>query len=265
MNSTTHEPVKTKKKPAPVLRFIGLLYGFSAFAVAVAIWPFMVIFMGNLRYVADPWLNPSVDAGHSLGSWTAVLINIFLLLLFGLQHSLMSRNFVKQAIEKIVPKDLERSTYVHAANIAMILLLVFWQPLPYILWDLGSGILADIMWGLFGLGWLILLAGGTSIDLLELWGLRQAISWFKGEPYRELPMKTAWLYERVRHPQYLGILIGVWTGPYMTVGHILFALGFSLYIMIGLRYEERGIIERYGKGYEDYRQRVPALIPKLRK
>ncbi len=263
MSNTMHEAKNTGKKPALLMRFIGLLYGFSAFAVAVAIWPYMVIFMGNLRFVSHPWVNPSVDAGASLGGVAAVLINIGLLVLFGLQHSLMSRNFVKRTIEKIVPKDLERSTYVHAANIAMILLLMFWQPLPYVLWDLGRGIPADIMWGLFGLGWLILLAGATSIDLPELWGLRQAVSWFKGEAYHELPMKTAWFYERVRHPQYLGILIGVWAGPYMTAGHVLFALGFSLYIMIGLRHEERGIIERYGKGYEDYRRRVPALIPKL--
>ena len=244
-------------------RLAGLFYGLSAFGIALSIWAYFLVFMGNLRYPANPWVTPSVDVGSSVGGWQAVLINISLLSLFGLQHSVMSRVHVKNAIAKIVPQDLERSTYVHAANLAMILLLLFWQPIPVQLWAFDHNIIADMLWGIFALGFLIILWAVTSIDLLELWGVRQAWSWFKGQPYQELPMKTHWLYEQVRHPQYLGILLAIWFSPYMTVGHILFATGFTVYIWVGLKYEERDLVRRYGDGYKEYQQRVPALFPRF--
>ncbi len=244
-------------------KIAGLFYGLSAFVIALSIWAYFLIFMGNLRYVSDPWLSPSVDVGESVGGLVAVGINIFLLALFGLQHSLMSREFVKNFLKKLVPEDLERSTYVHGANIAMASLLVFWQPIPILLWDVNHTMLADILWGAFALGFVIVVWAVSSIDLFELWGVRQSWAWFKGKPYQELPMKTHWLYEQVRHPQYLGIFLAIWFGPYMTVGHILFAVGFTTYIWIGLRYEERDLIRRYGEGYKDYQQRVPAIFPRF--
>jgi len=242
-------------------RLPGLFYGVAAFAMALAIWPYFVIFLGNLRYVEHPWVSPSVDVGASVGGIAAVLINVGLIALFGLQHSLMAKPVVKNAILKLVPKDLERCTYVYAANATMIAIVLFWQPIPMVIWDFCDSVWADVSWVVFGLGWLTLAAGASSIDLFEIWGLRQAHAWYRGVPYKELPMKTSWLYTQIRHPHYTGILLGVWSGPYMTVGHVLFAAGFTLYILVGMRHEERGLIRRYGDDYAAYRARTPALFP----
>lgn len=246
-----------------VLDFLGLAYGLGAFVMAFGIWSYFALFLGNFPPRSTPWIEPTVSVGPSLGTLPAFLVDVGLILLFGLQHSLMARPHFKAWLTRFVAPNLERSTYVFAANIAFVLLLVFWQPIPMVLWDLGDGVWEDLVWYVFGFGWIILLLGIVSIDPYELLGLRQAWAWFQIRPYEARPLKTHWLYRYIRHPLYLGVLVMVWAAPYMTLGHLLLAVGFTLYIVIGMRLEERDLVHTRGESYRTYQQTVPALLPRF--
>ena len=259
-DAVPHQPGQTKIPSYPA-RLLGYLYGLSAFLIASAIWPYFVIFLGNLRYRSSPWIEPTIDVGPSAPIITAAAINIALIALFGLQHSLMARTRFKKWLARFIPPGLERQTYVHGSNIAMIALFVFWHPIPIVIWDAGSGPAKDVLWGIFALGWIITLAASASIDLFHLWGLRHSWAWYQGREYVPPPFKERWMYRYVRHPIYFGILIGFWATPYMTVGHALLATGMTLYILIGMRYEEAGLIARHGDSYRKFQRTVPALIP----
>lgn len=244
-----------------ILRYLGLAYGVAVFVMALGIWAYWAVFLGNLPPRSIPWIEPSVSVGPALATLPALFIDIGLLFLFGLQHSLMARSSVKDWITRFVAPDLERSTYVFAANLAFILLLVFWQPIPFVLWDAGDGIAEDIVWSIFVLGWVVLILSLAAIDSAELLGLRQAWAWFQNRPHESLPLKTRWLYSQIRHPLYLGVIIVVWAAPFMTVGHLLFAVGFTTYIVIGTYFEERDLLRSGGESYRAYQQAVPAFVP----
>ena len=156
------------------------------------------------------------------------------------------------------PEGLERATYVHASNLTLWPVLLFWQPIPIVLVDLSS--VRPLMMGIYWVGWLIVLLSSLNIDLLELWGLRQAWSWSRGEVYEPPPFKESWLYRQVRHPIYLGLLIAFWATPQLTVGHALFAGCMSAYIFIGAWFEERDLVRKHGESYRDYQRKVPAYL-----
>ena len=240
-------------EPSNSVRLLGLAYGLSAFVVMCAFWAYFVAFLANAPRLRAPWTSPSVDVGATLDHPAlAALVNLGLIALFGLQHSLMARPRLKAWWAAAIPPAFVRVTYVHAANAALWMLVLFWQPLPGIIWQ-ADGILRAALWTLFVLGWITLLAGALSFGLLELLGIDRVWGWYRGLPEKTSRLKTHWLYDWVRHPMYVGVLLGVWATPRMTVGHALLAAGLTLYVMIAMRYEERDLRAAFGEAYQRWR------------
>ena len=259
---TSHAFVPTKTEPpGGPLRTLGLLYGLAAFFGALALFLYAVPFLGNLRILKHSVLEATVDLGPTTALPWAILIDCCLILLFGLQHSLMARAGFKRWLARYVPEGLERATYVHASNLALWPVLLLWQPIPYVLVDLSA--VRALMTAVYLAGWLIVLVSSLNIDLLELWGLRQAWSWSRGETYTPPPFKESWLYHQVRHPIYLGLLIAFWAAPQLTAGRALFAGCMSAYIFIGAWFEERDLVRKHGQAYRDYQRKVPPYLPRL--
>jgi methanethiol S-methyltransferase len=232
-----------------------------AFVTAFGLFVYAVPFLADVHIGKIPLVSPTIDAGPSASTPLAVLVDCCLILLFGLQHSLMARAGFKRWLTQWVPSGLERATYVHGSNLALWPALLFWQPLPALLLDLSS--LRALMTAIYLLGWLIVLLASLNIDLLELWGLRQAWSWSRGETYQPPPFKQRWLYNQVRHPLYLGLLLAFWATPHLSVGHALFASGMTAYILIGTWFEERDLVRKFGESYRAYQRSVPAYFPQF--
>lgn len=253
MTSGSHTTIAGSWRDRPI-RLLGLAYGVSAFVFAWAFWIYFIVFLANAPKVRAPWIEPSVDVGPTASNQLlAGLANVALIALFGLQHSLMARPRFKAWWASKIPVAFERATYVHAANATLWLLVLFWQPLPTLVWHTDHTILRGALWALFGLGWIVLFVGAWGFGTLDLFGLSQVWSWYRGRPLQPLSLKTHWLYDWVSHPMYVGVLIGVWATPRMTIGHALLAVGFTLYMVIAMRYEERDLAAKYGESYKRWR------------
>ncbi len=247
--------MKTASRNAAA-RAAGLAYGWLAYGMTFAFFAYLVLFLGNIPSLSDPWVSPSVDVGRSDPPFVSALIDLGLVALFGLQHSAMARPGFKAWWTRIVPQELERSTYVMAASLVGFIMVVFWQPIPLVIWDI-SGLGETVMWALFGIGWALLLASGISFSLFDLLGIRQARAWYRGRAAPPLTLKTNWLYDWMKHPMYAGVLLGLWMTPHMTVGHALMAGGFTLYILIAMRFEERDLSRNFGDAYQAWRSGCP--------
>jgi methanethiol S-methyltransferase len=236
-----------------------LLFGILAYLVFFATFLYLVAFVGDL-----PWAPRTVDRGHpAVGLAHAVAADLGLIALFGVQHSVMARQRFKAAWTRIVPPPLERSLYVLFASLALIVMFVFWHPIPAGLWTVGTPAAVTLLWGLFGLGWLIVLVSTFLLSHFELFGLHQVWAHAGG---REMPapvFRTPLFYRRVRHPLYSGFLLAFWATPHMSAGHLLLAVGMTLYILIAIRHEERDLVGLFGADYEAYRGRAGMLVPKL--
>lgn len=200
----------------------------------------------------------------SLSPWLAGVLDLGLIALFGLQHSVMARPAFKQWMSAAVPAHLQRAVYVVATSVMVALLIVLWQPLPTMIWQMQDGFNAMLVWMLYGIGWLLLVAATFMIDHFELFGLAQPFRHWRNLLPPDDEFRTSWLYRYMRHPIYSGWLVIFWATPQMSVGHLLFAIGMSAYIVVGIVYEERDLIAAFGERYRDYRRRVPALIPGLK-
>jgi methanethiol S-methyltransferase len=232
----------------------GLAYAWSGVAIMSIFWISFVIFLSSPKKILNYWPLPTVDHGGCLETtWLAAIVNSGLILLFGLQHSVMARPWFKQTVMGRIPTALERCTYVHMANVALFALIVLWQPIPAVVWDVGNGIWREALWAVFTAGWIILFLGAWSFGIFELLGLTQMRAWTNGKPARSLELKTGWIYRWLRHPMYVGVLLGVWATPRMTAGHLLLATGLSAYVLIGMRYEERDLSAQYGSQYRRWR------------
>jgi methanethiol S-methyltransferase len=235
-------------------RVAGLIYGLAGAGIMAAVWPLFGIFLSNAPRSAAPWLERSADVGFGVEDpLLAGAIDLALIAAFGLQHSLMARPVLKRRWRALLPAALERATYVHAANVVLLALIVLWQPIPIEVWRVDHPMLRDACWAAFALGWLILLAGALSLGMGELLGVRQALDWYWGREPEPLPFKTQGLYRWLRHPMYVGVLMAVWATPYMTLGHALLAAGLTIYILIAKRYEERDLNRTYGNLYRRWR------------
>ncbi len=234
-------------------RLLGLLYAWSGFAIMWAFWICFVVFLANPRWLVENWPLPTVDQGgwvrHPLA---AASIDIILIALFGLQHSLMARPWFKRHVTGRLPAAFERCTYVHAANLALFALIVFWQPIPLLVWDVTAP-LRDILWAVFSAGWLILLFGALSFGIFELLGVQQMRAWCRGLSAHSSRLKTGLLYRLLPHPMYVGVLLAMWATPRMTLGHMLLAAGMTIYVLIAMRYEERDLARRFGPAYSRWR------------
>lgn len=242
-------------------RAIYLLFGVLAYLVFFASFLYLIAFVGGLPYVPR-----SVDHGGDVaGLPVAIAVDLALVLLFGLQHSVMARKGFKAAWTKIVPVPAERSMYVLFASLALIVMFVFWHPIPVDLWNVANPYAAYMLWGLFGLGWLIVLVSTFLINHFELFGLHQVWSHARGGALPEPEFRTPLFYARVRHPIYAGFVLAFWATPHMTVGHFFLAAGMTVYILIAIRHEERDLVSLFGDQYEDYRGSAGMLFPRLRR
>jgi protein-S-isoprenylcysteine O-methyltransferase Ste14 len=233
---------------------LGQTYAWSGFAIMWGFWICFVIFLAQPHQILPYWPLPTVDeGGASLHPAAAALVNLLLIALFGLQHSLMARPWFKQWWAASVPPAFERCTYVHMANLALFALIIFWQPIPVELWSVPRGFWHDALWAIFACGWIILFLGARSFGILDLLGIEQMRSWCKDGRPRPPRLKTGLLYRWLRHPMYAGVLLGVWVTPVMSVGHALLAAGLTCYVLIAMRYEERDLARRFGAAYDRWR------------
>lgn len=229
-------------------------YGLVCYAVFFATFLYAIGFVGNL------WVPKSMDGPPAAPLAQALLIDLALLALFAIQHSVMARPAFKRRWTRLVPPPAERSTYVLFSSLALLALFALWQPLGGVVWDVAAPAGRAVLYGLFALGWLLVLVSTFLINHFDLFGLRQVWLHLLGKPYRPLPFKTPGLYRYVRHPLYLGWLLAFWATPTMTVTHLLFAVATSTYILIAIRFEERDLSTVHAE-YSEYRKRVPMLVP----
>ncbi|OBJ20275.1 methanethiol S-methyltransferase [Mycobacterium colombiense] len=236
-------------------RYLTVGYGAAAYLLFLAVFLYLVAFVGNF------WVPRTVDHGVSAPIGQAVLVNMLLLGLFGLQHSVMARPGFKARWTRVVPPSIERSTYVMLSNAVLVLLYWQWRTMPAVIWDveLPAGRLA--LWTLFGLGWVIALASTFMINHFDLFGLRQVYLAARAEPYTDLEFHVRFFYRLVRHPLMLGFIIAFWAAPTMTAGHLLFSIVMTGYILVATRIEERDLVAALGDDYRNYRREVPALLP----
>jgi protein-S-isoprenylcysteine O-methyltransferase Ste14 len=236
--------------------FISLVYGVVAYALFVASFCYAIAFAGNL------WVPKTIDSGAATGVAEAVLINLVLLTVFALQHSVMARRSFKRWWKSIVSPAVERSTFVLASSLALALLLWQWRPIAEpVIWRVENPMAVQALWVVFWLGWAVLLLASFLINHFELFGLRQVYSRLVGREIPEAEFRTPLLYRYVRHPIYLGFLLGFYAAPVMTAGHLLFAIGATGYILVGIWFEERDLIAQFGERYRQYRSQVGMLLP----
>ncbi|HLT91506.1 MAG TPA: isoprenylcysteine carboxylmethyltransferase family protein [Woeseiaceae bacterium] len=248
------------------------VFSIASYGAFLLVFLYLMAFLGNLQVTplaeAVPairdWVPRSIDLGRDMGSLgTALLLDVGLIALFGLQHSVMARPGFKRAWTRLVPKEAERSAYVLIASAVLAFLMWQWRPIPApVLWQADTAWTAAIGWGVMGFGVAVLLWATFLIDHFELLGLRQGWDALRGRHLHAPAFVTPWLYKIVRHPQYLGWLLIFWGTPVMSAGHLLFAIGMSGYILVAIRFEERDLVRHIGEDYARYREQVPALMPR---
>lgn len=238
-------------------RWAVLTYGVVCYAMFLGVCVYYAGFLLNL-------VVPTAVDGPATGPlWQALAVNTGLVLLFGLQHSVMARPTFKKWWTRIVPKPVERSTYVLFSNLALIALFAFWQPTGIEIWNLESPLLRGVMYAMFAIGLSSVVAVTFLIDHFDLFGLRQSWLYFRGKEYTPIKFRSPGPYKIVRHPLYVGWIVSFWATPAMGLMHFLFAAGMTTYILVAIYFEERNLAEEHGESYEEYRKTTPKLIPRF--
>ena len=238
-------------------RIVAFTYGALSYLVFLATFLYAIAFIGNID------LTRTIDGAATVPFGQALLINTLLLGLFALQHSVMARPAFKQWWTRMVPKPVERSTYVLFSSLAL-LLFHAWQPMGGVVWDIRDPLLRGATYGLYAGGWILILVATFLINHFDLFGMRQVWLYLNRRPYTPLEFKTPGLYRYVRHPLYVGWLLTFWAAPTMTAAHLVFSIATTAYILIAIQFEERDLTDVHGPAYEAYRKEVPMLVPGLR-
>ena len=239
---------------------LSFLYGVAAYAAGLVALLCFIGFSGNLL------VPKSVDIGAGAPWVEALGIDVLLLALFGIQHSVMARRGFKRWWTRVVPPAVERSTYVVATCVVLALMFRFWVPITApVAWQVEDRAGVALLWSLFGLGWVLVLVSTLLINHFELFGLQQVFARLRRRALPEPEFVTPLLYRYVRHPLYAGLLLGFWSVPLMTAGRLVFAIGSSAYILIGIAFEERDLLRQFGERYNSYRAEVGMLLPRRRR
>lgn len=238
-----------------IVKLIAFLYGIVAYIA------FFVTILYAIGFLMGVFVPKTIDTGSETSSIDALVVNLLLLSLFALQHSVMARKRFKEWWTQFVPKSIERSTYVLFASLSLMLLFWQWRPMPAIVWQINNPDDAASVAVIALVGWILVFTSTFLINHFELFGLQQVTNNLAD---REMPaprFRTPLYYQFVRHPIYLGFIIAIWAAPTMTVGHLLFAVVTTAYIFVGIALEERDLVELFGDEYRQYRKRVSMLIP----
>jgi protein-S-isoprenylcysteine O-methyltransferase Ste14 len=234
-------------------RWLALLYGGACYMLTGAVAVYAAGFL------ADRWAPVSAGRGGEV-SVEALAVDTALIVLFGLQHSVMARTGFKRWWTRVIPQPVERSTYVLFSDLALIALFTFWQPVPETIWSVTGSIGRATIWTVAAAGAVLMLAATFAIDHWDLFGLRQVWAYFRGKTPGDIPFRVPRLYRFSRNPMMVGLLVALWCTPEMTLGRMIFGLGMTAYILIGIQFEERDMNLRFGIDYERYRRRVLMLI-----
>jgi protein-S-isoprenylcysteine O-methyltransferase Ste14 len=241
-----------------IKRTLTLGYGVVVYSLFFAVFNYAILFIGNIL------VSPSLDSPGNSDLFSAFLIDIGLLSAFALQHSIMARPAFKRVWTTIIPEAIERSTYVLASTLLLAAIVYFWQPLGGVIWTVTDPLAVSAIYAAFAVGWGILFLASFQLNHFDLFGLRQVWLYFRGQAYTPLAFKTPWLYRYMRHPLYVGLMIGLWAAPVMTVAHLVFALLCTGYIFVGSHLEERDL-EKALPEYSQYKKDVPMFMPRLKK
>ena len=250
-------PTDSFKNHNLVQKIFFFIYGLICYVIFFTTFLYAIGFVGNFL------VPKSMDTGGRTSFIKALVTDALLLVVFAVQHSGMARQGFKNAWTKIIPKPIERSTYVMCTSLALIFLFWQWEPLGIKLWDLSETVAEPILWCLCGLGWLIVLLSTFMINHFELFGLQQVYLNLVGKEQEKIEFKIVGFYKYLRHPIYFGFIIAFWSTPVMTLTHLLFICGIFIYILVGIFLEEKDLIALYGNQYREYKEKVSMLIPNL--
>jgi len=233
-----------------------LLYGVFTYIIALIGQVWFILYLGEWAFMPE-----HISDAQSSSLLVALLVNVILVLIFGLQHTVMARDSFKKWLTKFIPQSAERSTYVLLSGLALMLVAYFWQPIDGDLWRVENETLALVLTIGSLLGWTFSVVATFIINHFELFGLQQVYLNFLEKETPEIDFQERLFYTFVRHPIQLGVLVGIWLTPFMTFGHLLFSVLFTIYILIGLHYEEKDLLKELGETYANYMQRVSKLVP----
>lgn len=237
-------------------RIAAFVYGTASYLLMFGVFLYLFGFLAGFG------VPKGINDGAATPFGLALLINTGLILLFGIQHSVMARPGFKAWWTRIVPKPIERSTYVLISTLLFVLLFWQWRPMETTIWSIESTAGQAVVWSIYALGIVLLFASTFVINHFDLFGLRQTWLNLKQQPYTHLNFSVTWFYRFVRHPLYVGWFLIFWATPYMSFGHLLLAIGMSTYILIAVRYEERDLVKFHGEAYREYQRKVPMLVPR---
>jgi protein-S-isoprenylcysteine O-methyltransferase Ste14 len=239
-------------------RSLNMLFALVAYAIFFATFLYLIAFVGDIAAVPR-----TVDVGPAAPVAAALAIDIALIALFGVQHSVMARPGFKTWWTRVVPPPAERSVYVLMASAVLIILFAFWRPIAGTVWSVTSPLGAGVLWALFALGWGIVLISTFLLNHFELFGLQQAWLHLRGRQAEPPELRQPMLYKWIAHPLYAGFFLAFWATPRMSYGHLLLAAGMSAYMLIAVRYEERDLTDFYGEDYTRYRKGVGMIFPRF--